>query len=150
MCRVAKLYAATGQQAPWPSYENTQKAQTYKAIKLAGENGIDREAICTNTGLPKQRVWFYLSELRRAGLIKRIGDQVDPSTLTPEEAVLHALAAMENALVITATKKGITPDMRDGFAKYQKLKALALQSNVAGEASTALRMAVIQLVKTVF
>lgn len=147
---MPKKYAVTTMQPPWKSYERTQKTQTYDAIKQAGDDGIDRETICSNTLLPKQRVWFYLSELRRAGLIKRMGDAVDPKSLTPEEAKLHALTAMENALVITATKVGITPQMRDGFAKYQKLKALALQSNVHGEARNALRFATIELVKLIY
>lgn len=144
------MYAATSAAPTWKSYERTQKSQTYDAIKAAGDEGIDREKICSNTGLPKQRVWFYLSELRRAGLIKRMGDAVDPKSLTPDEAKLYALTALENAIVVVATKKGITPEMRTGFAQYQKIKALALGASTKGEEQTALRMAVISLVKLVF
>lgn len=147
---MAKKYAPTAQTPPWRSYDRTQKTQTYDAIKLAGEDGIDREEICKQTGLPKQRVWFYLSELRRAGLIKRIGDAVDPKSLTPEESKLFAMTALENCLVITATQKGITQEMRAGFAKYQKIKSLALGAQTKGEESAALRMAILELVKLVF
>jgi hypothetical protein len=136
--------------SPFDSWDKTQKAQTYNAIKAAGAEGIDRIDICTKTNLPKQRVWFYLSELRRAGLIKRLGDAVDPTTLDPDEAALHALTALENALVIRATKNGITPLMRDGFNRYQKIKALALGAQTKGEEQNALRQAVISLVKLIF
>lgn len=147
---MAKMYAATGTPVPWKSYERTQKSRTYDAVKAAGPDGVDRETICKQTDLPKQRVWFYLSELRRAGLIKRMGEQVDPATLSPEDAQLFAMSALENALVARAKKTGITDDMRKAFLRYQKIKALALGAKTAGEEQSALRMAMIDLVKMVF
>lgn len=149
---MAKRYIVDATKTPpWSQYGGrTQKTQTYDAVKAAGDAGIDRETICSQTNLPKQRVWFYLSELRRAGLIKRVGDQVDPRTLNAEDAMLYALTSMEYALVAKATKKGITPEMEKAFARYSKIKALALGAKTQGEEQNALRAAVIDLVKLVF
>lgn len=67
---------------------------------------------------------------------------------------LVALAAFESAFVLKLKEQGITTEARDGYARYQKLKALALgnvtNSATQNEADAALRMAVIHLVKLAF
>lgn len=162
---MAKTYQVTDQR-PNIGY-GSQKYHTYEAVKAAGENGITREQICANTGLPKQRVWFYLSELRRAGLIRRMGDAVDPTLLSPDDAKLYALNALENAFVVgavdhaskctTCRRARAESDkcsdyitMSKNLARYNKIKALALGAKTRGEESAALRMALLDLVKMVF
>lgn len=162
-----KMYAATSQSPPWSSYESTQKSRTYDAVKASGEDGISREDICKNTNLPKQRVWFYLSELRRAGLIRRLGEAVDVTTLSPTDAKLHALVALENAFAIgtTAHFKSCSScrgarsndqlckhslEMTRALLRYNKIKALALGAKTQGEEAVAMRMALIDLVKMIF
>lgn len=164
---MAMKYQATNQAPGWTSWTRTQKTQTYDAVKAAGDNGITREEICSRTGLPKQRVWFYLSELRRGGLIKRMGEKVDPATLGPEEAKLYAMVAFENALGAWATehsnicrtcrgtndesKKCQTfKDLSKTLTRYNKIKELAMGAKTAGEESAALRMAMLDLVRMVF
>lgn len=147
---ATKTYAWTGKAPNWSTYQRTQKTQTFDAVKSAGPDGITREKICTVTDLPKQRVWFYLSELRRAGLIKRLGDAIDPSTMGPLEAKVFALNALENALVANAKVVGVTPEVDKAFVRYNKIKSLALGAKTDGEMNAALRHAMIDLVKLVF
>lgn len=68
----------------------------------------------------------------------------------PMEAMLRALEALENALVVKAKKTGITPELEKHFDKYQKLKAVALRPGTPGEERVAFRMAVLEAVKAVF
>lgn len=67
---------------------------------------------------------------------------------------LVALASIENAFVVRMKEQGITQDARDSFATYQKLKTRALAPSInsatQNEADTALRIAVINLVKLAF
>jgi hypothetical protein len=67
---------------------------------------------------------------------------------------LVALAAIEDVFVVKLRDKGITPEARIAFEKYQKLKRLALgaTNNVAtqNEADSALRMAIVHLVQLAF
>lgn len=162
-----KKYVASGQAPPWPSYPSTQKSRTYDAVKAAGDEGITREDICKQTLLPKQRVWFYLSELRRAGLIKRMGDAIDPTSFSPEDAFLHGIGMLENALVARATAhlkscrtciaaKGDANRQCENykltskqFVRYSKIKALALGAKTGGEEQAAFVQATVDLVKMV-
>lgn len=76
------------------------------------------------------------------------------------EAQLVAMLSLENALVATAKTKGITSEMERAFEVYNKLKARAVQipqgesaairQSLEQEAATAKRMAIINLVKTIF
>jgi len=76
----------------------------------------------------------------------------------PSAAALQvqALAKLEDALVMTAQEKGITAATEASFAKYTKLKAVALAqsatSNVAlkNEANVAMKMALIEIIKITF
>lgn len=67
---------------------------------------------------------------------------------------LIALAALEDLFALKLRDTGITQDDRDAFARYEKLKALALgpttNSAMQTEADSALRMATIALVKVAF
>lgn len=80
------------------------------------------------------------------------------TTTLPTAADLQviALAKLEDALVMTASEKGITAATEASFAKYQKLKTMALAqsatSNLAlrNEANVAMRMALIEIIKIVF
>lgn len=67
---------------------------------------------------------------------------------------LVALSALEDAFVMKLREQGISDDAREAYARYQKLKALALGPSVntatQNEADTALRMSVIHLVKLAF
>lgn len=65
---------------------------------------------------------------------------------------LTALVSLEAALVAHATAKGVTPEVDKQFARYQKIKGLALSNPNANEASAALRKALseaVELVKAV-
>lgn len=144
-----KKYAPTDRPPAWQPWPRTQKSMVYDAVKAAGSEGIDRETICSQTNVPKQRVWYWLSELRRGGFIKRLGDQIDPRSLSPEDALLFALTAFENALVARAQKSGVTTEMEKAFVRYNKIKSLALGAKTGGEERAALRQAMIDLVKMV-
>ncbi len=164
---MAKLYAPTAATPPWGSYSHTQKTTTYDAVKAAGEEGISREDICKKTNLPKQRVWFYLSELRRGGFIKRLGEAIDPAQLNPIDAQLHAMAALENCVIVNAgdhlstcsTCKAAKDDeakrcnsykeISRAFVRYTKIKSRVLGGSTAGEQKAALRLSIIELIKLV-
>ena len=65
-----------------------------------------------------------------------------------------ALSSLESAFILRLKETGITDDARHAFDKYKKLKALALAPTLnvftQNEADTALRQAVITLVKFAF
>lgn len=145
-----KRYVCTPTAPPWGSWQRSLKTKVYDHIKATGERGANRKEIADITNLNVGRVSSYLAELKREGLVKRLGDQIDPSTLSPEESVLFALSAMENALVAKAQKSGITQEMEKGFARYNKIKSLFLGAKTDGETRAALRAAVIDLVKLTF
>ena len=73
------------------------------------------------------------------------------------EAKAIAMLALENAMVVVASKKPVTPEMEKAFDKYNKLKGLATHEatlNQAGatpgEKSLAFRMAINEIVKIIF
>ena len=138
--------------------KTTQKDHVLEAVAKAGPSGITREDVVKQTGVPVKNVSFYLNKLKKAGFVAMKGDanSVSP-TMRPRDAAFAALAVLETALVCKAKATGITADMSDAFAKYQKLKALALNPATGGqtgttqaEADVALRLATINLVKLVF
>lgn len=131
-------------------YGNSLKLQVFDVIVAAGETGANRREIADTTNLNVGRVSSYLAELKREGLILRSGDPVDMTRMSPEEATLYAMSAMENALVANAQKNGITPAMTKAFARYQKIKALALGATTDGEERAALRRTLLDLVQLVF
>jgi hypothetical protein len=67
---------------------------------------------------------------------------------------LVALAALEDAFIVKLKETGVTQEARDAFAKYEKVKALALapatSPEMQTESNSALRHAVLALVKLVF
>jgi len=63
--------------------------------------------------------------------------------------VLEALSKFEDALFAQAASKGVSDSLEKQFDRYQKLKALALQG-VDGEATAAMRLALIDVIKLVF
>lgn len=75
---------------------------------------------------------------------------------TAAELQVQALAKLEDALVMTAQEKGITAATEAAFAKYTKLKAVALASVTSGnmalrnEANVAMKLALIEIVKVTF
>lgn len=132
---------------------SSYKARVYNLIAAAGQAGADRNELAAAVGLNAGRISTYLAELKRDGLVNKLGGQIDIATLDADGAALYAMETMENALVIRAKEKwktGIPNDVNQGFARYQKIKALALGAKTAGEERTALRMAFIDLVKLVF
>lgn len=68
----------------------------------------------------------------------------------PIEASLRALEALENALIVKVKKSGVTAELEKMFDTYQKLKAVALRPGTPAEGVTAMKMAVLQIVKAVF
>lgn len=153
-----KHYVATSTNPPFGREGNraryftpTQKSQVYDAIVRAGSNGTTRQAIAGVVGLPADRISFYLSDLRRGGFIAVKGDPTTVSpTMNAEEAAFAALLGLENALVARVRESGTTPEMDRSYVKYTKIKELALRPGTTAEGKSALRMAVIELVKLVF
>lgn len=68
---------------------------------------------------------------------------------TPQEAINAAMLALENAMVVKAKTNGITDEMEKQFTRYQKLKAMAMRPGSTQEGQTALRLAVIDLIKII-
>lgn len=68
----------------------------------------------------------------------------------PIEAAHAAMLALENALVSKAKAVGITPEIEKSFDRYQKLKSMALRPGSEQEGKTALRQAIVDIVKMVF
>lgn len=68
----------------------------------------------------------------------------------PAEAAGFALLALENALGRKAQRVGITDAMDKAFQKYNKIKELALRPGTNEEGQTALRMALIEIIKATF
>lgn len=152
-----KRYATTTTTPPWGTWGRTLKSNVYDAIAAAGEVGANRKEIADKTNLNVGRVSSYLAELKRDGLVKRLGDQVDPSTLNAEDAVLYALTVMEGALVAKASAlaakapdKKVPADLEKGFLRYSKIKALWLGAKTGGEERSALKRTVIDLVNMLF
>lgn len=143
-----KKYACTDPRRQTYALGSGWKTKVYEFILAKGEEGANRREIADGVHLNVGRVSSYLAELKRDGWVKRLGDQVDPSSLSPEDATLFALNALENALVSNASKYGVTDEMNRAFARYQKCKALAIgRGTTANEAKTAMRMALIDIVK---
>jgi hypothetical protein len=70
---------------------------------------------------------------------------------TAATVTVEALAKLEDALVVVAAERGVTPQLEKQFERYQKLKAHALGRGTTGpEAQTAMRLALIEAVKLVF
>lgn len=67
---------------------------------------------------------------------------------------LAGLVALEAAFIQKTAESGATPELRAAFAQYKKVKALALgavaNSSMQNEADTALRLAVVALVKLTY
>lgn len=148
-----KKYVATSQSPPWKRSAwagPTQKQAVYYAVADAGAEGISRVDISNKVNLAPDRVGFYLSELKRAGLVVLHGAPVDPATLNATDAAFYALGMLENALVARAKESGITVEMERSFLRYQKIKARALGTTFEGEMKVAVRLATIELVKLIF
>lgn len=146
-----KRYAVTKKAVTWSRWQTTLKTKVYDFIATTGDTGANRREIAEATQLNVGRVSSYLAELKREGFVQKLGEQVDPSTLSAEDSILYALGALENALIAKATKAGkVTQEQEKAFVRYQKIKSLFLGARTGGEESSALRMAVIELVKLVF
>lgn len=72
------------------------------------------------------------------------------STWAEGEAKMVAMLALENALVVVAKSKGITPEMEKAFDRYNKLKAMAMRPGSKNEGEMAARQAILDVVKVVF
>lgn len=132
---------------------SSYKAKCYNVIAAAGQAGADRNEIAAQVGLNAGRVSTYLAELKRDGLVNKLGGQIDITTLDADGAALYAMETMENALVARAKeqwKTGAPPEVNAAFVKYQKIKNLALGAKTKGEERTALKMAFRALVDLVF
>lgn len=134
------------------SYSKSQKTECYDAIFNAGAQGLTRPEIATKVGLRADRISFYLSELKRAGYITVVGDPTTVlTTMTAEEASFAAMLGLENALVARVREDGgATPEQERGFVRYSKIKELALRPGTGPEGRTALRMAILELVKIIY
>jgi len=66
------------------------------------------------------------------------------------ESKMTAMLALENALVVVAKNKGITPEMEKAFDRYNKLKGMAMRPGSQNEGEIAARLAIIEVVKAVF
>lgn len=146
-------------------FSATQKTDVYDAIFNAGSDGLEAKEISAKSGVNLDRVRFYVSDLRRAGVIAVKGD---PSVITPtmnaDEAAFAAMLGLENALIARARElgaAGVSDKMNRGFVRYQKVKAMALtppdpsnspatQDAVRMQAKVALRQCLLDLVKLVY
>lgn len=157
-----KKYAVTTAVPPFETVPSrfssiTWKAKVYNFVKASGDEGANRREVAEGVGLNIGRVSSCLAELKREGLVKRLGDAIDPATLSPEDAVLFAMTALEGALVAKAARMGtIPPDVEREFARYQKVKSVALHAASGGQTGAseneirqALRLSLISLVKLV-
>ena len=68
----------------------------------------------------------------------------------PREASLAAMDALENALLQKAKRLGFPDELEKAFSKYSKIKEHALRPGSEPEGVMALRLAIIELVKSVF
>lgn len=155
--KAPKQYRCTDQDPPFGRvgkrswhFSATQKSLVYDAIDAAGSAGTGRKEISQKTQVPLDRVSFYLSDLRRAGLISVIGEPIPMENMNAREAQLHAMLALENALVSSASEYGLTDEMNRAFIRYTKVKELVLRPGTTAEGKVALRMALVELVKAVF
>lgn len=73
-----------------------------------------------------------------------------PAPQTPTDALHAALLAVETALVLRAKQEGITDSLEKQFARYAKVKAVALRPGTPGEERAAVRRALIDAVNLVF
>jgi len=156
-----KLYVATALKPPFSTrayavqgrywhHNDTQKSRIYDAIHAAGKDGIERNGISTATNLAPAKVGFYLSELKRVGLIAVKGDPTTVTlNMTAEEAALAALLALETALKVKVRETSFTPDMDRAFVKYLKIKEHVLHTP-GPEGKVALRLAVLEMIKLVY
>lgn len=79
---------------------------------------------------------------------------------TPHGLKLAAMAALEDAFAVRLGTEGISAEARDAWKQYQRVKAIAfagshstsaaLTAAQQNEAATALRLAIVALVKLVF
>jgi len=74
------------------------------------------------------------------------------SRWTVGEAKMVAILALENSLVVVAQNRpgGITPEMEKSFDRYNKLKGMAMRPGSDNEGNMAVRLAILEVVKTVF
>jgi hypothetical protein len=98
----------------------------------------------------KRLITRAFTTLQRAGLAR---EHVDPTAalqgMTGTEAVHTALLILEGALITTVRERGNTTDeQRRSFVKYQKIKALALRPGTTSEGQNAMRMALVEMIKT--
>jgi Winged helix-turn-helix DNA-binding len=147
---MPRKYLATTRSTPWHNWDRSYKTKVYDAVKASGDAGLDRKEVASATGLNVGRVSTYLAELKRMGLVKSAGEPQDITTLSPKDAKLFAMNALENALVTQARETGITFEMEKSFATYNKVKALALGALTPGEETAAMRQALLGLVRLVF
>jgi hypothetical protein len=68
----------------------------------------------------------------------------------PGLANAFALRALENALAQRVKRGNVTPEMEKAYDRYNKCKELALRPGTDAEGTTALRMALIEIVKATF
>lgn len=129
-----------------------QKVSIYDCVEEAGQNGITANDIALRVKFQIDRVRFHLSELKRAGLISVRGEPTTVTvTMNATEAAFAAMLGLENALVARVREeKKVSPELDRAFVKYSKLKELALRPGTTHEGKSALKMAVLELVKMVF
>lgn len=150
---TSKKYIATKILPPWTRHswqDPTQKQKVYEAVKQSADEGVNRADVSRLTNLAVDRVSAYLAELKRLGLVSIKGAPVQQKDLNAKDSALYAMVALETALVSKARESGITDPMRKEFARYQKVKALALGGMTDGETRAAVRLALLELVKLVF
>jgi hypothetical protein len=123
-----------------------QQRAAAKAAKMAGQSYVPPTA--SSAYVPP-----VTPKAAPAPAFRKHGGYVAPAP-SYRGVKLVALSAIEDAFILFTKEKGISQEARDTFAKYQKLKALALgnttNSATQNEADAALRMAAIQLVKFAF
>jgi hypothetical protein len=67
-----------------------------------------------------------------------------------KEAQQFAMLALENAMGEKAKARNFPDDLDKAFQKYNKIKELALRPGTEGEGATAMRLALVEVIKAVF
>lgn len=158
-----KSYITTKLSPPWEKRMQfgapSQKAAVWGAVKDSGEDGATREDIVkrlqksggAGKDLDRNRVGFYLSELKRAGFIAVKGAAPNVAQMNAKEALLHAIDQLEIALTKGVKEKRIpiTPEIEKQYAIYNKCKALMLRPQTSGEETAAMRQTLQRLIQMV-
>lgn len=127
----------------------------FELIRLSDSGLNVRQLKAKLPHLHPSDVTRYLRALRNAGLIRaspKSAANLHPTavdkSMSPRSAMLASILGLETALAMRVRAEGTpTEEMKKAFVVYQKCKTLYLNPGSDGEARTALRFALINLIK---